>query len=101
MTRLTDLFGHGQALGVGDGGQLLLLQLLNGVLVIPQVQLGAHQDDGCVGAVVTHLRVPLDRGQADGRKVRSVQRRQRNHKTSTVSHRRDMKPTTTGAMASP
>ena len=39
---LTYLLGHGQALGVGDGVQLLLLQLLNGVLVIPQVELGAH-----------------------------------------------------------
>ena len=57
---LTDLSCHGQALRIGDGGQLLVSQPLNGVLVISQIQLGAHQDDGCVGAVVSHLRVPLE-----------------------------------------
>lgn len=61
---LTDLSGHGQALGVGDRGELLVSQPLNGVLVISQIQLGAHQDDGRVGAVVSHLRVPLPRHQA-------------------------------------
>lgn len=55
----TDLLGQSQALRVGDRRQLLLFQLLDGVLVIPQVQLGAHQDDGCAGAVVPHLGVPL------------------------------------------
>ena len=59
IVKLTYLLGHGQALGVGDGVQLLLLQLLNGVLVIPQIELGAHQDDGRVGAVVANLWVPL------------------------------------------
>lgn len=54
-----NLSGHGQALRVGDRGELLVPQPLNGVLVISQIQLGAHQDDGCVGAVVSHLRVPL------------------------------------------
>lgn len=38
----TDLFGHGQALGVGDRGELLLPELLDGVLIVPQIQLGAH-----------------------------------------------------------
>lgn len=56
---LTDLPGHGQALRVGDRGELLVPQPLDGVLVISQIQLGAHQDDGCVGAVVSHLGVPL------------------------------------------
>lgn len=46
---------------VDDGGQFLLLELFDSVLVISQVQLGAHQDDGSVGAVVSHLRVPLRR----------------------------------------
>lgn len=59
ISKLTNLFGHGQALGVGDGGEFLLLQLLDGVLVVSQIQLGAHQDDGGVGAVVSHLWVPL------------------------------------------
>lgn len=56
---LTDLSGHGQALWVGNGRQLLVPQPFNGVLVITEVQLGAHQKDGCVGAVVPHLWVPL------------------------------------------
>jgi hypothetical protein len=57
--RLTYLSCHGQTLGVGDGGQLLVPQPFNGVLVISQIQLGAHQDDWGVGAVVSHFRVPL------------------------------------------
>lgn len=57
----TDLFCHGKALWVGDGSQLLLLQLFNRVLVIPQIEFGAHEDDGGVGTVVPHFRVPLKR----------------------------------------
>ena len=60
--QLTYFFRHGQALRVDDGGELLLLQFLDGVLVVSQVQLGAHQDDGRVGAVVSHLGVPLGEG---------------------------------------
>lgn len=44
---------------VDDGGEFLLLEFFDGVLVVSQVQLGAHQDDRRVGAVVSHLRVPL------------------------------------------
>lgn len=57
----TDLPGHGQALWVGNGRELFVSQPFNGVLVIPQVQLGAHQDDRCVWAVVTNLWIPLQR----------------------------------------
>lgn len=46
-------------LGVGDRGQSLLLEFLNGLLIVSQVKLGAHQDDGSVRTVVAHLRVPL------------------------------------------
>ena len=46
-------------LWVSDRGQLLLLELLDGLLVLPQVQLGPHQDDGGVLTVVTHFWVPL------------------------------------------
>lgn len=67
---LTYFFGHGQALGVDDGGEFLLLQLLDGVLVVSQVQLGAHQDDGSVGAVVSDLRVPLKGGRRGRQRVR-------------------------------
>lgn len=56
---LTDLLGQSQALRVGDGSQLLFFQLLNCLLLVPQIQLGAHQDDGCGRAVVANLRVPL------------------------------------------
>lgn len=57
----TDLFGHGQALWVGDGGELLLLQLVYGVLIVPQIQLSAHQDEGGARTVVPDLWVPLQR----------------------------------------
>lgn len=56
---ITDLLGHGQSLGVRDGRQLLLPQLLDGLFLIPQIQLGPHQDDGSVGTVVPHLWIPL------------------------------------------
>lgn len=56
---LTNLSRHGQALWVGNRGELLVSQPLNGVFVISQIQLGANQDDGGVGAMVSHLRVPL------------------------------------------
>lgn len=56
---LTNLSGHSQTLRIGDGCQLLVPKPFNGVLVITEVQLGAHQKYGCVGAVVPHLWVPL------------------------------------------
>lgn len=56
---LTYFLCHGQPLGVDNGVQLLLLEFFDSVLVVSQVQLGAHQDYGRVGAVVSHLRVPL------------------------------------------
>lgn len=59
MLQLTYFFSHGQALRVDNGGEFLLLKLFDSVLVVSQVQLGANQDDGRVGAVVSHLRVPL------------------------------------------
>ncbi len=54
-----DLLGQGVALLLGGRGQTLLLQLLHCFCIAPQVPLGAHQQDGHVGAVVRHLRVPL------------------------------------------
>lgn len=56
----TNLFSHGQALWVGNGGQLLLLQFLDRVFIIPKVKFGPHQDDGSVGTMMSHFRVPLD-----------------------------------------
>lgn len=55
----TDLLRHGQPLRVGDGSQLFLLQFLNRVFVVPEVKFSSHQDDGGVGTVVSHFRVPL------------------------------------------
>lgn len=69
---LTYLLSQSQALRVGDWRQLLFLQLLNGVLLVPQIQLGAYQDDGCGGAVVTNLGVPLAQ---DGVKSEQIEKR--------------------------
>lgn len=66
MTLLTYLLSQSQALRVGDWRQLLFLQLLNGFLLVPQIQLGAHQDDGCGRAVVADLRVPLAEDRSKG-----------------------------------
>ncbi len=54
-----NLLGQGAALLLGGRGQALLLQLLHCFSITPQVPLGAHQQDGHVGAVVRHLWVPL------------------------------------------
>lgn len=68
---VTDLFGHGEAVRVGDGREFLLPQLVAGLLVFPQVQLGAHQDDGRAGTMVADLRVPLHRQQQQHHHLRS------------------------------
>ena len=49
----------GTNLWVSDGRQLFLLELLDGLLVLPQVQFGSHQNNGGVLTVVTHFWVPL------------------------------------------
>ena len=46
-------------LWIGDWREPFFLQLLDSLLVLPQVKFGAHEDDGHVGAVVPHLRIPL------------------------------------------
>ena len=46
-------------LRICDGREPFLLQLLDRLLVLPQVEFGAHEDDGHVGTVVPHLWVPL------------------------------------------
>lgn len=57
-----DLLGLCCALLVGDGAALVLLaQLLDGVLVVAQIELRADQHDGHLCAVVGHLREPLCR----------------------------------------
>lgn len=54
-----NLLGQGVALLLGSRSQALLLQLLHCFCIAPQVPLGAHQQDGHVGAVMRHLGVPL------------------------------------------
>lgn len=56
---ITNLFGHRQSLGIRYCVKFLLLQLFNGVFVISEIQLGTNQNDGGVGTMVPHLRVPL------------------------------------------
>ena len=48
--------------GVGDWAEAFLLELLNGLSVVPQVEFGTDQDDGRVGTVVAHLWEPLSSG---------------------------------------
>ena len=48
-------FDQDQDLRIGDGGKPLLLELVDGLLVLPQVELGAHKNDRDLGAVVPHL----------------------------------------------
>lgn len=65
----TYFLGQSKTLRIRYGGELLLFQLLNGVLVITEIQLCPHQDDGSVWAVVPHLGEPLEMEQnaRDGR----------------------------------
>ncbi len=88
---LTYLLSQSQALRVGDWCQLLFLQLLNGIFLVPQIQLGAHQDDGCGGAVVANLRVPLVEGRVKGKQ--NQRRAGEDRKWSYVS---EMRKTTGG-----
>ena len=46
-------------LRICDGREPFLLQLLDRLLVLPQVEFGADEDDGDVGTVVPHLWVPF------------------------------------------
>lgn len=85
---LTYLLSQSQALRVGDWRQLLFLQLLNGVLLIPQIQLGAYQDDGCGGAVVANLGVPLAQ---DGVKSKQIEKKDGGKTQSEVMRRRGTK----------
>lgn len=48
-----------QALVVRDGGGPLLSELLDGGLIVPQINLGANEDHGSARGVVGDLWVPL------------------------------------------
>lgn len=50
-------------LRVRNGWELFVLEIVYSFTVVPQIQLGAHEDDGRVAAVVLYLRIPLWEGQ--------------------------------------
>lgn len=50
-------------LRVRNGRELFVLEFVYSLAVFPQIKLGAHEDDGRVGAVVPYLRIPLWEGQ--------------------------------------
>lgn len=54
-----DVLGSSESFIIGDGLHSLLTQALDGVLVLPQIELGADEDDRDVGGMVTDLGVPL------------------------------------------
>lgn len=56
-----DVLRGSESFIIGDGLHSLLAQALDGVWVLPQIELGADQDDRNVGSMVTDLRVPLQR----------------------------------------
>ena len=62
-----DLVGLGLGLLLGDGGLVLLGELLDGLLVAAEIDLGANKDDGGGGAVVADLRHPLGAHVVKGR----------------------------------
>ena len=53
-----DLVGHGLALLLGDGRLVLAGEVVDGLLVLSEIDLGADEDDGGVGAVVLDFAVP-------------------------------------------
>jgi hypothetical protein len=55
-----DLFCDHDGLLVLDRRHLLLPQRLLGRLVVPQIELGADEDNGNAGRMVIYLRVPLE-----------------------------------------
>lgn len=57
----SDVLRSSEGFVVGDGLHPLLAKALNGVGVLPQIELRADQDNGDVGSVMADLRVPLPR----------------------------------------
>jgi len=54
-----DFLCHLETHRVGDGLHALLLELVDGVAVLTQIELGAREDDGGVSSVVRNLGIPL------------------------------------------
>lgn len=57
----SDVLRSSEGFVVGDGLHPLLTEALNGVGILPQIELGTDQDNGDVGGVMADLRVPLPR----------------------------------------
>ena len=64
-----NLLDHLKALLVGNGRLLLASKLLASGGIVAEVDLGADENDGSVGAVVRHLGVPLGANVLEGRRV--------------------------------
>lgn len=56
-----DVLRSSEGFIVGDRLHPLFTETLNGVGILPQVQLRADQNNGDIGSVVADLRVPLQR----------------------------------------
>lgn len=64
-----DLLGHLHSLLVGDGCLTLGAELLDGLGLLTQIELGSSEDDRGVGAVVGDLREPLGAYVLEGGRV--------------------------------
>lgn len=64
-----DLLGERTSLLGSDGGLVLLLETIDGVLVLTKIELGADEHELGVGAVVRHLSPPLAGDVLEGRGV--------------------------------
>ena len=57
-------------LWIGDWCELFFIQPLDRLLVLPQVNLCPHKDDGLIGTVVTHLWIPFGTDVVKGGRAR-------------------------------
>jgi len=64
---IANLLDHRLSLLNADRRHLLVLQARQGIGVIPQIDLGPHEQLRCVGAVVGDFRVPFGPGVLEGR----------------------------------
>jgi hypothetical protein len=61
-----DFLGFGHTLLEGYRSEVLLTKASNGLGILTKIELGAHEEDGGVGAVVVNLGVPLRRYVLEG-----------------------------------
>lgn len=70
--RLTYFFGQCKTLWVSDGCKFFLFQLLDGLLLVSQIELGANQNNWSGRAVVPHLWIPLEGAEEQIRTINSL-----------------------------